>query len=157
MTVLPVKGTGSMRGHVLRYAVEQVRDGAAVRIGRYARPIRREYVVGATPQQQLERLREQILQVLAGGFVGIGNHPATKAEFAAGIFSRPARRLNYAIQTDESGNNELAHDVLQVDEPDRSVDTTNDSHVDRQPAKRSTRAGHAKPNPELSRAAKRRQ
>jgi hypothetical protein len=94
--------------------------------------------------------------MLADGFVGIRNHPATKAEFAAGIFFGPARGLNYAIQTDEHGNKELAHDVLQVDGPDRSVDTTNDSPVDRQPAQRPTRAGRAKPNAKLSRAAKRR-
>lgn len=33
--------------------------------GLYARPIRRPYIVGTTPQQRLERVREQVLHGLA--------------------------------------------------------------------------------------------
>lgn len=134
-TVLPVERVGSMRGDVLRYAVEPVGDGAARRIGRHARPVRREYVISEAPQQQVERLREQLLQIPADGVVGIGNDPATEAEFTAGIFLGPTRGLNDPIQTDESGNNERAHPVLPFDEPDRSVNTTNDSRVDRPPSR----------------------
>src|SRR5262249_10142108 len=111
MTVLPVKRIGSVRGHVLRHAVEQVSDGVS---SPYARPIRRPYIVGTTPQQQLERLREQVLQGLADGLVGVGHYPATEAEVAAGIFLRPTGGLNNTIETDLFGNDELAHTLLQV-------------------------------------------
>ncbi|HEX9199072.1 MAG TPA: hypothetical protein VF865_05900 [Acidobacteriaceae bacterium] len=63
----------------------------------FARPIRREYLVGTTPQQQLERLREQVLQRLADKLVGVGDYPATEAEVAAGIFFRSTGGLNNAI------------------------------------------------------------
>src|SRR5262245_45296721 len=79
MTVLPIKPIGSVRHHVLRHAVEQVSDGVA---GPYARPIRREYLVGTAPQQQFERLRKQVLQSLADDLVGVGHYPATEAEVA---------------------------------------------------------------------------
>src|SRR5262245_6126390 len=110
MTVLPGKRIGSVRGHVLGHAVEQVSDGVA-RIGPDARPKRREYVVGATPQQQLERLREQVLLGLADGLVVVGRCPSTEPESVSGIFLRRTRGLNNAIQTDESGNDELAHSL----------------------------------------------
>ena len=58
MTLLPVKRIGSMRGHMLGHAVEQVRDAAAARLDRYV-AIRRPYFIGATTQQQLERLRNR--------------------------------------------------------------------------------------------------
>src|SRR5207249_2537352 len=89
--VLPVKRIGSVRSDVLAHAVEPVSDGVAARIRPFARPIRREYVVGTTPQQQLEWLRQQVLQGLADALVGVGHHPATEAEVAAGIFFRPTR------------------------------------------------------------------
>ena len=47
VTVLPVQRIGSVRGHVLRRAVERVSDGVA---SPETRPIRREYVVGTTPE-----------------------------------------------------------------------------------------------------------
>ncbi|SAK61803.1 hypothetical protein AWB82_03059 [Caballeronia glebae] len=110
MTVAPVERAGAMRGHVLRYAIEHIGDGAALRIGGNVRPVRREYVVGATPEQQLERLREQTLHVLADGFVGIGNDPAAETEVAACVFGRAAGSLNHAIDADENRNDELAHE-----------------------------------------------
>src|SRR5262245_52949922 len=89
--------------------------------GPYARPIGRPYVVCATPQHQLERLRQQILQGFAAGLVGVGHYPATEVESAAGIFFRPAGGLKNAIQTDLFGNNELAHDLLQVRPRERTT------------------------------------
>jgi hypothetical protein len=80
MTVLPIQGLGAVRGYMLGYTVEQVSNDMMVRVGPDARSIPRKYVVGATPQQQFERLREQVLYRLAGGFVGVGHYPATKAE-----------------------------------------------------------------------------
>src|SRR5262245_52323839 len=114
MTVLPVERIGSMRGDVLAHPVERTSDGVVGRIGPDAWPIRRPYVVGTTPQQQLERLREQIQHGSADGLVVVGHLPATEAEFAARIFFRPTGGLNDAIQTDEFGNEELAHSLLQV-------------------------------------------
>ncbi len=52
---------------------------------------------GADLRTRLERLREQVLQVPADGFVDVGHCPATEAEAAAGIFFRPAGGLNNAI------------------------------------------------------------
>src|SRR5437773_12058188 len=95
MTVLPVKRIGSVRSDVLGHAVEPVSDGVAAGIVPFARPIRREYVIGTTPQQQLERLGEQVLQGLADELVGVG--PAAEAEVAAGIFLRSTGGLNNAI------------------------------------------------------------
>src|SRR5207244_6801341 len=89
---------------MLGHAVEPVSDGVAAGIRPFARPIRREYLVGTTPQQQLERLREQVLQGLADELVGVGDYPATEAEVAAGIFFRATGRLNDAIKADLFGN-----------------------------------------------------
>lgn len=55
LTVVPLKRVGSMGGHMLGHSVEQVGD-VVVCPGVYARPVGREDVVGATPQQQLEWL-----------------------------------------------------------------------------------------------------
>src|SRR5437762_6390166 len=114
MAVLPGKRIGSVRSDVLGHAVEPVSDGVAAGIGPFARPIRPEYLVGTTPQQQLERLREQVLQGLANELVGVGDYPATEAEVAAGIFFRATGGLNNAIQTDLFGNDKLAHGVLHI-------------------------------------------
>src|SRR5262245_13601313 len=111
MTVVPGKRIGSVRGHVLQHAVEQISDGVA-RLGPYTRPKRREDLVGATPQQQLERLREQVPLGLADGLVVVGRCPSTEAESAIGIFLRRTRGLNNAIQTYERSNDELAHGLL---------------------------------------------
>src|SRR5205823_14822501 len=89
------------------HAVEPVSDGVAAGTRPLARPIRREYLVSTTAQQQLERLREQVLQGLANELVGVGNYPATEAEVAAGIFFRATGGLNDAIQADLFGNDEL--------------------------------------------------
>ena len=70
-------------------------------------------VVCTTPQQQRERLREQIQHGAADGLVLVGHLPATKAELAARIFIGPTGGLNDAIQTDEFGNDELAYGLLQ--------------------------------------------
>ncbi len=97
MAVLPGKRIGSVRSDVLGHAVEPISDEVAAGIRPFTRPIRREYLVGTTPQQQLERLREQVLQGLADELVGVGDYPATEAEVAAGIFFRPTGGLNNAI------------------------------------------------------------
>src|SRR5947207_3529537 len=113
MAVLPVKRIGSVRSDVLGHAVEPVSDGvAAAGLHPFARPIRREYLVGTTPQQQLERLGEEVLQGLADELVGVGHYPATEAEVAAGIFVRATGGLNNAIETDLFGNGKLAHTLL---------------------------------------------
>src|SRR5919198_1075583 len=67
-----------------------------------------------TPQQQLERLRQQVLQGLADDVVGVGHDPAAEAEVAAGILFRRTGGLNNAIETDLFGNDERAHTLLQV-------------------------------------------
>jgi len=113
MAVLPGKRIGSVRSDVLGHAVEPISDEVAAGIRPLARQIRREYLVGTTPQQQLERLREQVLQGLADERVGVGDYPATEAEVAAGIFFRSTGGLNNAIETDLFGDDELAHSLLQ--------------------------------------------
>ena len=73
--------------------------------------------------------------MLPDGFIAIRNDPAAEAELAAGIFRRSAGGLNDTVQADEDGNDELAHEALQVDGPARSADTTNDSDANRQAMK----------------------
>src|SRR6266516_1166601 len=70
MAVLPGKRIGSVRSDVLGHAVEPISDEVAAGIRPFTRPIRREYLVGTTPQQQLERLRVQVLQGLADDLFG---------------------------------------------------------------------------------------
>src|SRR5207245_3080781 len=94
MAVLPVKRIGSMCSDMLGHAVEPVSDGVAAGIRPFARPIRREYLVGTTPQQQLERLREQVLQGLPDELVGVGDYPATDAQVAPGILFPANGTLN---------------------------------------------------------------
>src|SRR5262245_42841865 len=95
------------------------------------RPIRREDVVGTTPQQQLERLRQQVLQGLADDLVVVGHDPATESEIAAAIFFGATGALNDAIETGLFGNDELAHTLLQV-RPRESSRTGNAyDHCDR--------------------------
>src|SRR5439155_17165582 len=112
MAVVPGKRIGSVRSDVLGHAVEPISDEVAAGTRPLAWPIRREYLVGTTPQQQLERLREQVLHGLADELVGIGHYPATEVEVAAGVFLRATGGLNDAIETDLFGNDELAHTLL---------------------------------------------
>jgi len=100
-----------VRGDMLGHAIEQVGQGPVRRLGPDLWPEPGEDIVGASPQQQFERLAEQGLHGLAEGLVGQGRDPATKGEAAAGVFFRPARGLHDAVEGDEGGDDELAHGV----------------------------------------------
>jgi hypothetical protein len=81
--------------------------GAGV-LGRL-RPVRREDHIGASAQEQVERLGHDRPHHLAHQLVPVGHGPAALGEPAAVVLARSSGRLHDPIEGQEGRDDELAH------------------------------------------------
>ena len=73
--------------------------------------MRREDVVGAPAEQEVERLVEQLADLLAKHRVDVRNRgdPAAELEPASGILFRPAGCLHHAVHRNERADDHFSH------------------------------------------------
>src|SRR6266508_2071132 len=74
-------------------------------------PVRGEDVVGASAEQEVERLAEQFADVFAEDPVDVCDRsdPAAELEAASGVFFRPARGLHHAIHRNHRADYHFSH------------------------------------------------
>ena len=77
-------------------------------------PVRRENLVGLAPEQEIELLLEDAVDLFAEHLIEIGHHPAAELEALGGILPRPARRLHDSIHGNLGADNDLPHGSLSL-------------------------------------------
>jgi hypothetical protein len=95
-----------MTSIVLDSAFEGVTDGVA---GLSVGPVAIPDVVGPAAEEQFERLLVQSPDHLALSLGCIGHGPSAEGEAAAGVLLWPSWSLDYPVEADVLGNDELAH------------------------------------------------
>ncbi len=103
-----------MGGDVLGRLIERAGDIGGKRVGLVGdmRPVAGEDIVGAPPEQQIERRREKFAHCFRDGVIPVGGGPTAEAKAAAAVFVLPAGRLHHAVEADERAGNNLSHGCL---------------------------------------------